>query len=483
MRTTAARLACLLLAGCQAATAAPAPARDARLAATAVPPAARVADDPFTDVRCATELPALRVKQVTTAAWSDDGSRLLLSVDGNAGRGLVRTLDPDKRRLQTLDIGSGALTDIARGASPVWSASGDLVAFPATAPAQPDAPIDVVILDAKAGREVGRVTAVRPWLPRVWQADALVYLRGTEARRWQAGRDTAIATLPFSADEAFAQLSADGRLAVFALGDRDVMPSADWGVVDLATGAFTPFPGAWSVAPSRRGHRLVVSYERRAEVRDADTVLPLDRPVNGVVHWSPDGREPFTMDPELVFGVYRATRELLRLDGMPSGVVIPTFSRGVPGFSPDGTRYAYISNDGWGTIALRVYACAAAPAPDHERPSDVTLYDPELGEPQLVRAGGSTPPGWSEEQRSRLVRAGLHPLEIERVATTAPRGCSDCGTGFAAAVRLPRAELPLALNRCLRFGDPPRYVPYGPPPAYACRPLPPGGQRALDLAR
>ena len=325
------------------------------------PPVA--SDTPLRALDCTTQvtLPE-KVGGILGLSESPDGLTLAIArhLDPRAfSRALIKEpVDPASQHIQLVDLRSLAIVDdIGSGLRPLWSGSGRYLSYHLP---QAQVLTVFVVFDTAIQREIARLdTTDIVNAAAAWDGDALVYLDGADVHRWEPTGDRIMSTISaaYLPSAGLPVLSSDGRAFVNAIGSDGTTPVNAF-VIEAATGRATTLTGVRSLAWSRTGHRLLISYDDHRQLIDEDgTVRRANVPfVSASVQWSPDGRQPlFAVPIPSSATTYPATRTFTDFDGRPTGITVPTSASG--SFDRDGRRYIGRWWDGWSPPELRVYNC------------------------------------------------------------------------------------------------------------------------------
>ena len=336
---------------------------DGRPSVTPTGRPALASEPPLRPVDCTTQvsLPE-KVDRITGFAPSPDGLTLAMGryLDPRAfSRGLIREpVDPASQHIQLVDLRSLAIVaDMGSGLRPLWSGSGRYLSYDLP---QAQVPTVFVVFDTAVQREIARLhTTDMVNAAAAWDGDALVYLDGVDVHRWEPAGDRIMSTIfaAYLPPAGLPVLSADGRALANAIGLDGTAPVNAF-VIETATGRATTLTGVRSLAWSRTGHRLLVSYDDHRQLIDEDgTVRRADVPfVSTSVQWSPDGRQPlFAVPIPSSATTYPATRTFTDFDGRPTQITVPTSVSG--SFDRDGRRFIGRWFDGYFPSELRVYNC------------------------------------------------------------------------------------------------------------------------------
>jgi hypothetical protein len=425
-------------------------------------------EDPLAPLTCSSRVNSKDVI-VRGVALSPDQSSVALARDLNrAGRVVTATArDRELERVQLFDRASAAITDLGRGTAPfAWSADSAKLAF-YDSRERDVIEADVIVFDVGARREVARLHGSGGAL--AWSDGALLYEIGTTLRSWTPTQDRAL--LQRSPDEAFS-VSADGAMiAIARYRDERI---AQLRVVDAVRRTTDTFADVWAYDWSPRGHRLVVSYLDRAEIRDENgAVARFDHPVHTWAwSWGADGRRPIFAEPAPEHGVTEIVppvRALITIDRTPALVGIPLF-RGT--LTRDG-QYIGVDANGWDPPSFAIYDCDRVAPAYAPRPKTQTLYYPETTEPWAAARDGTLPAAWDAEVAADLTRAGIHPLSVSVARPIPEQPLAECGSpatcvnGRVLVVTIPYDERERAFARCFQIGDGVTYIPSTPLQAYA----------------
>ncbi|HEX9494468.1 MAG TPA: hypothetical protein VGA38_01765, partial [Candidatus Limnocylindria bacterium] len=442
---------------------------------TATPPIARIIVPPeaaLTPLTCDTPLAYGTEIVATSGTLAPDGHAVALAVELNPVYRMVPKgymPDLEKRRIQLFDLATRTVRDLARGTAPVlWSASGQLLVFAEPQPpGHPDAS-ELVVVEVATGREVTRLHAEPYWGGIGWDGDALLYQVASTLRRWTPSGDAAVLHVDGTP---FIAVSADGRAATATTYATDPVRPARIAAIDLATGATVALPGARSTEWSPVGHRLLVEYGDRTELRDEDgAIATVPYPAtHWGLQWAPDGRRPLFREPPAI--VHSVTQvgplvDHITIDRTPSLFRMPYEARAI-GFSGDGRVLAAIDGDGWSPPTFRPYACRDEAFDAAPRPTTTTLYYVESDEPWAAARDGTAPSGWANAVTAELVAVGIHPIALDLVRPIplemAGRCATpECGNGYVLAATIPYDERERAFAHCFTGGDGTTYVPWTP---------------------
>lgn len=320
-------------------------------------------DAPLRPLDCTTQvaLPE-KVDRILGLSSSPDGSMLAVArhLDPSSfSRTLLRQpADPALQHIQLVDLRSLAIVDdIGSGVRPLWSGSGRYLSYHLP---QAQVPTVFVVFDTAIQREIARLhTTDIVNAAAAWDGDALVYLDGADVHRWEPTGDRIMSTIfaAYLPPAGLPVLSADGRAFINLIGSDGTAPVNAF-VIEAATGRATTLTGVRSLAWSRTGHRLLVSYDDHRQLIDEDgTVRRANVPfVSASVQWSPDGRQPLFAEPiPSSLTTYPATRTFTDFDGRPTRITVPMSVNG--SFDQAGRRYVGRWWDGWSPPELRIYNC------------------------------------------------------------------------------------------------------------------------------
>lgn len=364
MRRLAAALALVLLVTVVVATQNPPSGPiEGRPSATPTVRPAVASDSPLRPVDCTMQvaLPE-KVEGIVGFAQSPDGLALAIAryLDPRAfSRALIKDpVDPASQHIQLVDLRSLAIVDdIGSGIRPLWSGSGRYLSYQLP---HAQLPTVFVVFDTAIQREIARLhTTDMVNAAAAWDGDALVYLDGADVHRWEPAGDRIMSTISaaYLPPAGLPVLSADGRAVANLIGSDGTAPVNGF-VIEASSGRATTLTGVRSLAWSRTGHRLLVSYDDHRQLIDENgTVRRADVPfVSASVQWSPDGRQPlFAVPIPSSATTYPATRTFTDFDGRPTQTTLPRSVNG--SFDRDGRRYIGRWFDGYFPPELRVYSC------------------------------------------------------------------------------------------------------------------------------
>jgi dipeptidyl aminopeptidase/acylaminoacyl peptidase len=339
-----------------------------RPSATPIARQALPSDSPLRALDCTTPvaLPE-KIDRLLGLSLSPDGRVMAVARDldpNSFSRALVkRPVDPALKHIQLVDLGSLRIVDdIGAGVGPLWSGSGRYLSYHVPQGSGEQVATELVVFDTTVRREIARLQNIDVGSAEAsWDGDALVYLDGADVHRWEPTGDRIMSTISaaYLPPAGLPVLSADGRALANAIGLDGTAPVNAF-VIEAATGQATTLTAVRSLAWSRAGHRLLVSYDDHRELIEEDgSVRRADVPfVSTSVQWSPDGRQPLFADPvPPSAATYPATRTFTDFDARPTGITIPSAVSG--SFDRDGRRVIGRWFDGYFPPELRVYNCTA----------------------------------------------------------------------------------------------------------------------------
>ena len=256
-------------------------------------------EQPLTPLTCDARVPGTD-RIAYAAVLSPDQSLVALATDEGRVGGLTKVApDLEKRRIQLFDRTSHELTDLTRGAAPiVWSPDGTRVAFFEPQGGGVQVSTDLIVYDVISRRELTRVRP-EPFNPAArvgWRGDELLYQVASTLRGWSPRGDRAVLHFEGAPD---VLVSADGEAVAAATFGADYSHATELSIFDVATGRRELLRDVWRYAWSPAGHRLLVSYLDRSEIRDEDgAVRSYDYPLHHWAwQWSVDGRRPVFAEP------------------------------------------------------------------------------------------------------------------------------------------------------------------------------------------
>ncbi|TMC77678.1 MAG: hypothetical protein E6J09_07040 [Chloroflexi bacterium] len=427
-------------------------------------------EQPLTPLTCDARVPGTD-RIAYAAVLSPDQSLVALATDEGRVGGLTKVApDLEKRRIQLFDRTSHELTDLTRGAAPiVWSPDGTRVAFFEPQGGGVQVSTDLIVYDVISRRELTRVRP-EPFNPAArvgWRGDELLYQVASTLRGWSPRGDRAVLHFEGAPD---VLVSADGEAVAAATFGADYSHATELSIFDVATGRRELLRDVWRYAWSPAGHRLLVSYLDRSEIRDEDgAVRSYDYPLHHWAwQWSVDGRRPVFAEPGPVQPATESIgplRSFITIDRKPAGLALP-YAVATGALTRD-HQLVGTYGDGWGPRTFALYDCHEAAPPSAERPATQTLYYPETTERWAADRSGSLPPRWREWLGQDLADAGLHPLGLELVRPIPNLGppaqtCSagvPCPNGFVLAITVPYGERERGFARCFQRGDGVTYIP------------------------
>jgi hypothetical protein len=485
-RFVRALVACLVACACQQALPLPSPSQNSLPNVSAVRPVSVPPQTAIVPLSCDAPVSYGTEIRATAGVLSPDQRTVALAADLNPFfRYPAAGYKPDleQRRIQLFDLETHSVRDVARGASPLaWSGSGRYLAFYEPQGSGVQVPTDLIVFDLQAGHEIARLRS-EPFAAGIgWAGDALLYQVASTLRSWTPGSDVAA----LHADGTPVMIpSPDGLAVLLSTYSGDAPRPERTQVVDLATQASTELPGAWEAQWSPVGHRLLVSYVDRSELRDEDgRVTTYPYPVSyWTLHWAPDGRQPLFVEPPAVRHVVEQgplLYELITIDRVSTGVRLEFLRQAR--FVADGHLLVAIHADGYSAPTFRPYLCRPTPAVSPTpRPATQTLYYGESNEPWAATLAGGLPDTWRDQATASLAAAGIHPTSLEIVrpipassfaGNPAQCGVSPCANGWVLAISIPFSERERAFARCFLIGDGITYIPAYPAraagAAFAC---------------
>lgn len=306
-----------------------------------------------------------KIDRILGLSPSPDGSTLAVARDLDPrafSRRLIKPgMDPASQHIQLVDLRTlTVVDDIGSGVRPLWSRSGRYLSYHLPQGGGAQVPTDFVVFDTSLRREIARLhTTDIVNAAAAWDGDALVYLDGADVHRWESTGDRILSTISaaYLPPAGLPVLSADGHAFANAIGLDGTAPVNAF-VIEAATGRATTLTGVRSLAWSRTGHRLLVSYDDNRQLIDEDgTVRRANVPfVSASVQWSPDGRQPLFAEPvPSSLTTYPATRTFTDFDGRPTRITAPMSVNG--SFDRAGRRYVGRWWNGWSPPELRIYNC------------------------------------------------------------------------------------------------------------------------------